>query len=73
VLAAGVYQPLADMGVIWSSLRLAATALLGAVVYGATLWLAWFAAGRPRGAESYVLEMAAQALRGWRGRLKLGS
>jgi lipopolysaccharide exporter len=65
VLAAGVYQPLADMGVIWSSLRLAATALLGAMVYGATLWLAWLAAGRPRGAESYVLEMAGQALRRW--------
>ena len=70
VLAAGLDQPLADVGVIWSSLGLAATALLGAVIYGGTLWLAWFASGRPRGAESYILAMIwqATALRHWLGR-----
>jgi lipopolysaccharide exporter len=63
LLAAGLHRPLVDAGVIWSSLLLVATGLIGALVYGATLLLAWVAAGRPRGAESYVLAMVGRAVK----------
>jgi hypothetical protein len=36
---------------------------VGAVSYAATLTLAWLAAGRPRGAEAYAIEVAQQARR----------
>ena len=49
VLAAGLQRPLADVAVIWSGLHLALAVLVGALVYGATLWLAWLVAGRPAG------------------------
>jgi O-antigen/teichoic acid export membrane protein len=68
LLAAGLHEPVADLGVVWSGLRLMAAALVGAVAYGATLWLAWRAAGRPNGAETYVLEVVGQTWRGWRAR-----
>ena len=68
LLAAGLPQPLADAGVIWAGLRLAATALFGAVIYGGTLLLAWLAAGRPKGAETYVLALTGQAWRHCFGR-----
>lgn len=68
VLAAGLQRPLADVAVIWSGLHLALAVLVGALVYGATLWLAWLVAGRPRGAELYVLALAGQAWRHWFGR-----
>jgi O-antigen/teichoic acid export membrane protein len=63
LLAAGLHQPGADEGLVWHAMQLAGTVLLGAVVYGATLLLAWIASGRPRGAETYVLGMARQAIR----------
>jgi lipopolysaccharide exporter len=68
LLAAGLHRPPADAGVLWRSLQLATTVLLGALVYGATLVLAWLASGRRGGAESYILEMAGQAVRQWFGR-----
>ena len=69
LLGTGLHiEPLGDGGVIWSGLHLAMAVLIGALVYGATLGLAWLAAGRPRGAESYVLELAGQAIRHWLGR-----
>jgi hypothetical protein len=36
---------------------------LGMVSYAGTLLLAWVAAGRPRGAEAYAIEVAQQARR----------
>jgi len=63
VLAAGLHRPLADPSAVWSTLQLVATAVIGAIVYGVTLLLAWLASGRPRGAETYVLKLAGEAFR----------
>ncbi len=61
LLDLGLDQPL-DRGLAWNIVTLAGTVLLGALVYGGTLLLAWLASGRPRGAETYVLRMARQAI-----------
>ncbi len=67
VLEAGLDQPVDDVGVFWSGLHLAWAVLVGAVVYGVTLLLAWLAAGRPRGAETYVLDLVQAPFRRWLG------
>jgi hypothetical protein len=48
---------------VWDIAVLGGTVLLGALVYGGTLLVAWLASGRPRGAETYVLGMLGQAIR----------
>lgn len=68
LLTTGLTQPSVGAGLGWSLLLLGATVLLGAVVFGVVLLLAWLAAGRPRGAETYLLSMAGQAMRQWRWR-----
>ena len=68
LLGAGLDQPLPDVAAMWRTLHLAGTALLGALVYSTTLLVAWLAAGRPRGAETYFLGLAGQILRHRLGR-----
>ncbi len=68
LLATGLTRPPVGTGPGWSGLLLGATVLLGALVFAAVLLLAWLAAGRPRGAETYLLSMAGQAIRRWRVR-----
>jgi O-antigen/teichoic acid export membrane protein len=63
LLATGLTQPLTGESDVTSGLLLAATVLLGALVFGVVLLVAWLAAGRPRGAETYLLSMADQAIR----------
>jgi O-antigen/teichoic acid export membrane protein len=68
VWGVGLLWPQADMGVIWNGLQLGLTVPIGAVVYSSTLLLAWFTAGRPRGAETYVLALVQSSSRRWLGR-----
>lgn len=63
LLAFGRFEPFADAGLIARSLHLATMVLFGCAVYGATLLLTWFAAGRPIGAESHTLTLARDAIR----------
>jgi len=66
VLACGLDRLVVDGGVVWDVAALGATLLVGALVYGATLLLAWLASGRPQGAETYVLGMLRLVLGRWR-------
>jgi len=68
LLATGLTRPPSGEGVVWSGLLLAATVLIGALVFAAVLSVAWLASGRPRGAETYLLSLAGQAIRHWLGR-----
>ena len=68
LLTTGLTQPSVVADPAWSGLLLGATVLLGGLVFGAILLLAWLASGRPRGAETYLLSVADQAIRQWRGR-----
>ena len=61
LLAGGLDRPV-EGGLVWNIVGLGGTVLLGGLVYGGTLLLAWLASGRPRGAETYVLGMARQAV-----------
>jgi lipopolysaccharide exporter len=63
LLTTGLTQPSAGAGLGWSGLLLGATVLLGALVFGVVVLLAWLAAGRPRGAETYLLSVVGQAIR----------
>ena len=68
LLATGLTEPPIDASGTASGLVLAATVVLGALVFGAVLLVAWLAARRPQGAETYLLSVAAGALRYWRAR-----
>jgi O-antigen/teichoic acid export membrane protein len=48
-------------------LRVGGMVGLGVVAYGVTLLLAWIAAGRPQGAETYLLSTVRRAMRTGRG------
>jgi PST family polysaccharide transporter len=63
LLAMGLTEPLAGAGFARSGGMLGASVLAGALVYGATLLVAWIASGRPHGAETYFLAAASQAIR----------
>ncbi len=62
LLNTGLTQPAVGADLWWSGVLLGAAVLLGALVFGAVLLLAWIASGRPRGAESYVLAIARQTI-----------
>jgi PST family polysaccharide transporter len=72
LLTTGLTEPALDASGVSSGLSLAATVLIGALVFGAVLLVTWLAAGRPRGAETYLLSIAGEAIRHWRGR-RLGA
>ena len=65
LLTIGLTEPALDASITSSGLLLAATVLIGALVFGAIELLAWLASGRPRGAETYVLALTGQVLRRW--------
>jgi len=62
LLATGLTQPALGASGVSSGLLLAAAVVTGALVFAAVLLLAWMVSGRPRGAETYVVAMARQAL-----------
>jgi lipopolysaccharide exporter len=68
LLTTDLTQPSVGESDVTSGMLLVATVLLGALVFGVVLLLAWLAAGRPRGAETYLLSMAGQTIGQWRGR-----
>jgi hypothetical protein len=55
--------------VVGSLFQLAVTVPIGIVIYTTTLILLWIVAGRPRSAESLLLERAVQAVSGLRRNL----
>jgi O-antigen/teichoic acid export membrane protein len=55
-------------GEVWEmAVHMLATAVLGALIYGATVLAFWHAAGRPPGAESFLLRTAGAAFSRLRG------
>jgi len=68
LLTTGLTQPALDPSGVSAGFLLAVTVLTGALVFAVIELLAWLVSGRPRGAETYVLSMAGQAIRHWRGR-----